>query len=128
MKKIFILLLFVLLRLFVYSQARLGWTETQIRNDFSTVYFTTAYTDDGTKYIYGMYNGSNLAYFFDENGLCDFVVLYPEDQGALNYFVELYNRKYVIISDTKWKAYLTNGGVVNIELKNDDFGTFFIFY
>ena len=39
----------------------------------------------------------------------------PDNQGALNFYVELYNKQYVIVSPTKWKMY-SKGGIANIQL------------
>ena len=36
-------------------------------------------------------------------------MMIPLKQGGLNYFVEDYNSKYVIVSDTEWKFYNQNG-------------------
>jgi len=38
---------------------------------------------------------------------------------ALNAQVEIYNKKYVIISETSWKAYLEGGGLMKINLTYD---------
>jgi hypothetical protein len=45
----------------------------------------------------------------------------------LNGQVEAYNKKYVIISDTKWKAYLEGGGILNIELTYNDENKLYVF-
>jgi hypothetical protein len=35
---------------------------------------------------------------------------------ALNAQVEIYTKKYVIVSETSWKAYLEGGGIMEIDL------------
>jgi hypothetical protein len=42
-------------------------------------------------------------------------ILIPHTQEDLKHFIELYNKEYVIISDTEWKMYSKNN-VATIEL------------
>jgi len=37
----------------------------------------------------------------------------------MNGQVEMYNKKYVITSDTSWTAYLEDGGIIHISLLYD---------
>jgi hypothetical protein len=39
---------------------------------------------------------------------------------ALNAQVENYNKKYVIVSETSWKAYLDGGSIMRINLVYDE--------
>jgi len=47
---------------------------------------------------------------------------------ALNAQVEVYNKKYVIVSETSWKAYLEGGGIMKINLTFDEKNKLYIFY
>lgn len=116
MKKIILILLFNLFSFFSFSQSRLGFTEYEIRKDFSNEYFYTGKTEQGLKYIY--FNDQRIIsmYFFDSNGVCNLCSAMPLNSGTLNYMVELYNKQYVIIDDTKWKYYTGNGGIIYISL------------
>ena len=57
----------------------------------------------------------NLLYMFDSEDICKICLLVPDTQGDLNYYVELYNSQYVIVSETEWKMYNKNG-IAKIEL------------
>lgn len=46
----------------------------------------------------------------------------------LNGQVEAYNKKYVIVSDTEWKAYLEGGGILKIKLEYNDEYEIYVFY
>ena len=114
-KLIFILLLFVSFQT-TKAQSRIGYSEAQIKNDFSTYSFEEGYTDDGTKYIYFKDDRALIVYYFGENGLCTITGIFPLTQGSLNFFVQQYNKQYVIISSTQWQAYL-HKGILEINLR-----------
>jgi hypothetical protein len=42
--------------------------------------------------------------------------------------VEIYNKKYVIISENSWKAYLEGGGMLKINLEYNEKQKIYIFY
>lgn len=124
--KIFLAGLFLIVGFNSFSQARIGFTESQIRSEFYYLSFEEGVTTEGFKYIYANYERGTIAYYFDDTGLCILTRLIPFTQGDLNYLVESFNSKYVIISETQWKAYLKNGGIVNIYLvTNSDGLTYF---
>lgn len=115
MKKILFIIVFSLFAFLTNAQSRLGYTESQIKSDFSNQTFKTNYTEAGTRYIY-FDDGNILAmYFFDENGICNLCSAYPLRTGVLNYMVEKFNKEYVIIDDTKWKYY-TGNVIIYIQL------------
>jgi hypothetical protein len=110
MKKIMFSLVFILLNTFVFSQARIGYSELQIRNEFYYCKFDTNYNEKGQKYIgTGDFEKYFIIYYFDENNICYACTLMPKTTGYLNYFVEKYNNDFVIISNTQWKFYNENG-------------------
>jgi len=127
MKK-FILGLILFLPLLGKAQAHLGATEFEIKNLHSDKTFETGYTDDGKKHISAFMVLGTFVYYFDkETGLSDFCIQIIEDITSLNAQVEYYNKKYVIISDTKWKAYLEGGGILNIELTYNQENKMYVF-
>ena len=65
-------------------------------------------------------------HYFDEENICALTVIAPNDQGDLNYFVELYNSQYVIINPKQWKMYSENGTINTIELITNNGTTFLI--
>ncbi len=120
--KIFLTGLFLIVGFNSFSQARIGFTESQIRSEFYYLSFEEGVTNDGFKYIYTYGDRGAIAYFFDEDGICILTRYMPYTQGDLNYYVEIYNSRYVILSETHWKAYLKNGGIIDIYLITTDDG------
>jgi hypothetical protein len=116
MKNLILILFLLLAPLFASSQSRIGYTEQQIRQDFSKETFKQAYTEERVKYIY-FDDGRILSmYFFNEDGICAICSATPLNEGTLNYLVETYNKQYVIIDDKNWKSYTKNGGIIYISL------------
>ena len=119
----------ILLPLFSKAQAHLGSTAGQIKTMHSDNVFYTSYTKEGAKYIYtSMPLGTFFYYLSTETGLSNVCVQIPENMVALNAQVEIYNKKYVILSDTSWKAYLEDGGVMKINLNYNEKLELYIFY
>ncbi len=106
-------LLFVLLMLVstVTAQVRLEYTKTEIINEFSGEEYNlvSGYDTDGDFYIRIFTARTVTLFYFDEEGKCNTVVIFPDDRGALNWYVEHYNNHYVIVSETEWRAYFLTG-------------------
>lgn len=127
MKRLMFLFI-VFLPILSNAQAHLGSTEPEIKQLHSDKTFDTDYTDDGTKYISAFMNHGTFFYYFDkESGLTYYCMQLIDEIPYLNGQVEAYNKKYVIISDTKWKAYLEGGGILNIELTYNDENKLYVF-
>lgn len=130
MKPIFLFFTFLILSFTSFSQARIGFNSYVIKSDFYFWTFQSDYTNDGTNtyYIYtntperGMW-----AYYFNSEGICFLCKFFPNTQGDLNYYVENFNNKYVIVSDTEWKMY-NNNGIMNIKLQFENGLSYFVFY
>lgn len=100
MKKI-IFALILMLPLIGNAQAHLGSTLTDIKALHPDKVFKVDYTNDGTKYAYtDMPLGTFFYYFDSETGLTNLCLQIPDDMTALNTQVEIYNKKYVIVSET----------------------------
>ena len=128
MKKL-IFALIVMLPLLGKAQAHLGATLTDIKALHTDKVFTVKYTDDGQKYAYtNMYYGTFYYYFDKETGLSNFCMQIPNNMTALNAQVEAYNKKYVIVSETSWKAYLEGGGLMKINLQYNKEYDVYVFY
>jgi len=120
MKKV-IFALILMLPLLGKAQAHLGATFTDIKAMHTDKVFTVDYANNGQKYAYtNMYYGTFYYYFDKETGLSNFCLQIPHDMTALNAQVEVYNKKYVIVSETSWKAYLEGGGLIKINLIYDE--------
>ena len=119
----------MLLPIIVKSQAHIGSTLSDIKAMHSDKIFTTNYTSDGEKYAFAdMSLGRFFYYFNTETNLSHFCIQVPNDMKALNAQVEIYNTKYVIISETSWKAYLEGGGMLKINLEYNEEQKMYLFY
>lgn len=127
MKKI-ILGLILLFPLLGKAQAHLGVTLADIKELYPDKTFKIGYTDDGTKYALASMALGTFAYYFDNEETTYKCIQYPNNMTALNTQVEIYNKKYVIISETSWKAYLERGGLMNINLEYDEEFNLYIFH
>lgn len=99
-----------------FSQVRLNYTKSDIISEFSNENFKLdEFNYDGLDAVTIFTKRVNLLYLFNKNNVCKVSILIPHTQQDLKYFIEMYNRNYVIISDTEWKMYSENS-VANIEL------------
>ena len=105
------------------AQSRIGYTESQIRSEFSSKTFTSSTVIDH-KVINWQDEDMSVDYFFDDSGICKLCFVTPARQSYLNYMVEKFNKNYVIISDKKWKMY-NNNGIIDIELCFSDGGGYY---
>jgi len=126
-----IILFFAILGIGVslFAQARLGSTSAAIRSEFaaSEYHLKSGYLEDGTLYITIEVARASVIYYFNKNLFCIMTLIAPDDQGALNYYVELYNKTYVVISAKQWRAYLEEG-IADIELVYPDGGGFYFIW
>jgi hypothetical protein len=125
-----ILVLFLLFSLSGKTQAHLGSSLAELKSFNPDKNFKIEYTDDGSKYTTADHALGTFIYCFDkETNLTYMCMQIPHELEALNAQIEIYNNKYVIISDSSWKAYLDGGGTMNINLKYDeDYGTYIFYY
>lgn len=126
MKNKLAFLLLMLISMTVFSQARLNFSYDEIKEEFKDPIYdlTSNYDSDGDLYIAIFTSKTTTLYYFDENKYCVATYIFPDNEGILNYYVEQYNKKYVILSENKWRAY-SNYGYVNIDLIFDENFTFF---
>jgi hypothetical protein len=128
MKKLF--LAFVLcFPIYGNAQAHLGSTLKEIKALHSDLEFNVKYSDKGQKYAYAEMIFGTFYYYFDNGtGLSNFCMQIPKDMVSLNAQVEVYNKKYVITSETSWKAYLEGGGIMKINLQYNTEYAIYVFY
>lgn len=120
MKKILLSIVF-LLPFLGSAQAHLGISLTDLKELHNDKTFKIDYTTDGVKYASAdMPLGEFTYYFSKEDGLTFRCIQIPHNMTALNAQVENYNKKYVIVSETSWKAYLEGGGLMKINLVYDE--------
>lgn len=128
MKKLIFALLIVL-PFIGKAQAHLGSSLADIKARYPDKFFKIEYTNDGTKYTTAEQPYGTFIYYFDkETGLTNLCIQIPDNMTALNAQVEVYNKKYVIVSETSWKAYLEGGGIMKINLTYDEENKIYTFY
>ena len=122
--------LIILLPLFGKAQAHLGATATEIKSNYPEKIFESGITSKGDRYLYTDMDLGTFYFCFDEQtGLTDMCLQIPKNMIALNTQVEIYNKKYVILSETSWKAYLEDGGMINIKLSySEELKTYMFIY
>lgn len=126
MKKLIII--FLLLPLLGRAQAHIGMTDSQIRAEHTSVSFKSDETSKGVKYISGDMGLGTFYYYFDNEGYSDFNMQIPYTMKDVNAQTEIYNSKYVILTDHSWKAYVNDGGILFITLEYDKDNKIWIFY
>lgn len=111
-----------------FSQARLGSTASEIKNEFweSTYNLKSGYTDDGIYYVSIETERASVMYWFNTEKVCTLCMIIPDNQGALNFYVELYNKQYVIVSSTEWKMYSADGIAKISLIYPEDGGYYFL--
>lgn len=129
MKKILLTILFGITSLVIFGQARLGSSATEIKNEFweSSYNLKSGYTDDYTYYISIETERATVIYYFNSDKVCNLCAIAPDNQGQLNFYVELYNKQYVVVSSTEWKMYSANG-IANIKLVYPDDGGYYFLW
>jgi hypothetical protein len=121
-----LLLFFAFTGLDSIAQARLGHTRTDIFETFKEYNPTFEIKEDGSRLIHFKMDRALVFQYLNENDICNMSVIVPIDQGDLNFFVEMYNRQYVIVDERNWKMYAENGEIASIELVHHDDLTFFV--
>lgn len=115
MKKIILALL--LLPLLGRAQAHLGMSEYRIKAEHPDETFHSDVTTKGTKFIFANMPFGVFYYYFDNEGYSDYNMQIPYTMKDVNDQTQIYNGKYVILTDHSWKAYVENGGVIYITLE-----------
>lgn len=99
------------------AQAHLGNTLEEIKKLHPEKTFEIDYTTSGQKYASADMTYGTFSYYFNkETGRSEYCMQIPNNMIALNTQVEIYNRNYVIVSETSWKGYVDGGGIIKIEL------------
>ena len=74
-----------------------------------------------------MYFGTFVYYFDKDTKLSNICIQIVDEMPYLNGQVESYNKKYVIVSDSEWKAYLEGGNILKINLSYNEEHKFYVF-
>ena len=126
MKRTLLTILFAITSVISFGQARLGSTATDIKSEFSSSSnkLKSGYDSDGDYYVTIETERATVTYYFNTDKVCTTTIIIPDNQGQLNFYVELYNKQYVIVNSTEWKMY-SNDGIANIKLVFPEGGGYF---
>jgi hypothetical protein len=129
MKKL-LQVIFLFFPLLCSAQAHLGQSLSGLKMEYPDRVFKIEYAEDGTKFTTAKHPLGTFLYYFDkETDLTFMCMQIPNDLQALNTQVEIYNRKYVIVSESSWKAYLDGGNTMKIKLiYSEELGTYYFVY
>jgi len=111
MKGTLLILIFTISSIFAIGQARFGYSVNEIKSEFSDKKYNLSgdYGEDGIYHLIIQLPNANIIYLFDADKICNTTIVGPFDQNALNYYVEYYNKNYVVISPTEWRMYAKQG-------------------
>jgi hypothetical protein len=112
-----------------FGQSRLGSSADDIKTEFYETNFNlkSGFDENNYYYITISIERAIVTYYFNTDKICTLTVIIPDNQGALNFYVEQYNKKYVIVSTTEWKMY-SKGGISNIQLIYPDSGGYYFLW
>lgn len=129
MKRTLLTILFAITSVIVFGQARLGSSASEIKSEFweSKYKLKSGYDSDGDYYITIETERATVTYYFNSERVCTLTVIIPDNQGALNFYVELYNKQYVIVSSKQWRMY-SDGGIANIHLIYPEGGGYYFLW
>ena len=117
----FYVLLMALLPLVGNGQAYLGSTFSEIKANHPEISFKEDVTDSGIKIISASMPYGTFFYYFEKaSGLSTVCLQIPYDMKSQNSQIEIYNKEYVIVSESSWKADLEGGAIMMIELLYDE--------
>jgi hypothetical protein len=129
MRKLIITTICTIIATIAVAQSRLGSTQDQIRSEFweKRHEMQSGYDKDGNAYTSIRTRNSTVFYYFNTAGDCTATFIIPDNQGALNFYVELYNSRYVIVSNRHWKMY-SSSGIAEVKLIYLDNGHYYFMW
>ena len=107
------------------SQVRLGSSRSDIYKEFQEYSPEFGTFDDGTPHLSFTTSRAYVRHSFNSSGYCTSAMVVPLNQGALNFYVETYNKQYVIVSQTEWRMY-SSSGISTIKLVSHNDMAFFV--
>ena len=121
-----LLLILLLMGGVVMGQSRLGSSRVELYSEFKGLNPEFGVSEEGDGYMSVVFERSYTRYYFNDAGVCNVVAIVPLRQGDLNFFVEQYNRSYVIMGSTSWRMYSKDGSIATIELVTSNDVSMFI--
>ena len=124
--KTLLTLAFTLLSIVATAQARIGFTEAEIRADQTNWTWETDYSD-GKKFIRTETANMYIIHSFGDDNLSRFTIVQPKESVKVQGYVQILNDQYVIVSSTKWLMYLENT-ILECNLKVSDKGAIYFLW
>jgi len=120
-KTLFIGTALMLLSIFSFGQSRLGFTKDEIFNEFNdgSTKIEYAVNKNGVPTLSADLKTCRVIYVIRDDGYCYKTLILPKSEELLHSYIQHYNKEYVIISDTEWKAYIS-GIPTTVKLIFDD--------
>lgn len=97
-----VLLVLIMLTGLGFSQARLGYSEYEIRSEYDDIYWTSFYGSSGTKYLLGMYPDYHIYHALNEKGYCTVTMVIPLSKSEIARRTALYDQLYFKLSNFEW--------------------------
>lgn len=117
MKKILFTLALLFIFQYSFSQARIGYTKQQIKNEF--LYkkkVEEKVANDGTPYLSIEDKFGSDFYYLDDYNICVKYVFVAKNNDIVNQMIKALNEDYIKISDYEWRRY-SNGVYIIAKLK-----------
>lgn len=127
MKSKFLTILFnIILFSNIFSQARLGFTEKEIRDEFNFLSWNESSVGyfDYSKSITSKLGNNIVQYIFDYYGRCVYTIVKPINESEFQKRVSRYNSECKKIFENHW----LDKSEIHIQIMNDDTGKFFLFW
>lgn len=120
MKKIIALFfLFVGINQTSYSQVGLTQTLKEIKSEYPNGYFDDDYNGSTIYTFFDEEIYSLRIYSFDKNLMCIQSIVVPQEEKMIQIWIESMNEEWVVVSDTEWKYYRSDGYIFSCEFKID---------
>lgn len=122
MKNIFLLICFVLLFHFSFSQLKLGSTKDEINKEFDGYVFESGKIDDNTLFIGTCFESGLFYHIFNvSSDTCYGCLFYPKTNDILNTYIKNYNDSEIYVGNLMWKIKYKNLFILAIlNCKNND--------
>jgi hypothetical protein len=126
MKKLVMTMVLMVMLLSSFSQVRIGYTESELKQEFEDNGFYRLYDENEEKYLISTFKKALVIYYFTGD-ISTTVSVLPTNLAEYNFYRRHYDQLYVRVSKNKWKAVLNDKAFV-IELRKDNNGRKYFYW
>lgn len=122
MKKLLLILLFVVCTLSAKSQARIGYTYNEIKTEFASNDIRDIPTDNGSRLLAYKLDKDVAIFYYFVGDKCNLTIIYTKLQSVADDISRLYDKLYTVVNSTIWKAESRKGtvyAIFNYNMKED---------